>query len=409
MAQFTPIQIYRSANVNAPVVSSLFPEGSIAYSYDKANNGAYAKLFFSAEDSDGSPIVHVIGGKYYTNIIDNASPFNIPDTLVLRDATGGIAANVTGYANYLNPGFDLSVSGDITGNVFINGLTNPILEVELEDTGVTSGVFGGPNQIPVFTVDSKGRLTQAANVSLSTEIGIAGDSGNITLETGQTLAIRGNVSSGISTEASQPNVITVSYSGVNEVIGTPNQINADFDGNSQITTLSIPDNFIAPGNVVVTGDLTVKGTTTTVESITVTTNDSLLKLANNNISSDVIDSGFYSEYNNGSGIVYTGLIRKASDKQFHLLEGITSDPSSNVVSGGNVATLISNLKGGVISDLVEPIAVEDGGLGTSSLTANTVIIGDGVNPVKTISGTDGQILQFINGEPVFQFIDGGIY
>jgi len=92
-----------------------------------------------------------------------------------------------------------------------------------------------------------------------------------------------------------------------------------------------------------------------------------------------------------------------------LLEGIVSDPSSNVVSGGNVATLVSNLEGGTVSNLSAPIAVVDGGLGITNITANTVIIGDGTNPVKLVSGTDGQILQYIDGEPVFQFIDGGIY
>lgn len=409
MAQFVPIQIHRSPNIAAPAVSSLFPEGSLAYSYDQANSGAYAKLFFSALDSDDSPITHVIGGKYYTTIVDNATPFNIPNTLALRDSNGGISANITGYANYLNPGFDLSVSGNVSGNVFINGLTNPILDIELEDTGVADGVYGGPNQIPVFTVDSYGRLTQAANVNLSTEIGIAGDAGNVTLETGQMLRILGNVSSSISTEATAPNVITISYSGVNEVAGTANQINADFDPDTQITTVSIPDNFVAPGNATIIGNLTVKGKTTTVESITVETDDSLIKLANNNILSDVLDSGFYSQYNDGSSVKYAGLVRKATDKLYHLLEGIVSDPSSNVVSGGNVATLVSNLEGGTVSNLSAPIAVVDGGLGITSITANTVIIGDGTNPVKLVSGTDGQILQYVNGEPVFQFIDGGIY
>ena len=38
---------------------------------------------------------------------------------------------------------------------------------ELVNTGVSAGTYGGEEQIPVITVDSQGRLSTAANVSVS--------------------------------------------------------------------------------------------------------------------------------------------------------------------------------------------------------------------------------------------------
>lgn len=61
-----------------------------------------------------------------------------------------------------------------------------------------------------------------------------------------------------------------------------------------------------------------------------------------------------------------------------------------------------------------PISTEYGGTGISAVgtgvTANTVLYGDGVNPMKeTNVGTAGQVLQIntTNGNPIFDILDGG--
>ena len=91
----TVIQIKRSANVTAPLTSDL-EEGELAYSYDKSNSGAGAKLYIEALNSSDNPIVHAIGGKYYTDIIDSATENNTAGKLVKRDANGDFSAgNIT--------------------------------------------------------------------------------------------------------------------------------------------------------------------------------------------------------------------------------------------------------------------------------------------------------------------------
>ena len=106
---------------------------------------------------------------------------------------------------------------------------------------------------------------------------------------------------------------------------------------------------VVTGDVTVTGNLTVSGTTTYINTNIVATQDSLIKLANNNTSGDVLDIGFYGQYLSGS-VNYTGLVRQAGSNNYLLFKGLSQDPTSNTLSPGsataaNVATLIANVSG----------------------------------------------------------------
>ena len=106
-------------------------------------------------------------------------------------------------------------------------------------------------------------------------------------------------------------------------------------------------------DLVVTGNLTVQGNTTYVNSQTITTGDSLIRLANNNIVGDTVDIGLYGAYNPGSGVKYTGLVRQAGANYF-LFQGLDTDPTSNVLAAGsltaaNTGTLTANLTSYAVS------------------------------------------------------------
>jgi len=99
-------------------------------------------------------------------------------------------------------------------------------------------------------------------------------------------------------------------------------------------------------DLVITGNLTVQGNTTYVDTRTITTGDSLIHLANNNTAGDTVDIGFYGTYNSG-GQKYTGLVRQAGANYF-LFQNLTSDPTANVLAPGsltaaNTGTLTANL------------------------------------------------------------------
>jgi hypothetical protein len=212
----TIIQIKRSANVEAPLTTDLLI-GELAYSYDKTNNGAGAKLYIEALDSGDSEVIHSIGGKYYTDAVDGATSSNTANEIVKRDGSGNFSAGIVtadlyGQANttvklattrYINLSGDATGSAafDGTGNaditVSVSGITNVQLgtnttgdyvanltqgsgialtnlggesanvTVALAASGVEANTYGGASQIPVITVDQFGRITTSANVSVA--------------------------------------------------------------------------------------------------------------------------------------------------------------------------------------------------------------------------------------------------
>ena len=158
----------------------------------------------------------VTGGTYVdtdaandgVNITVRGTSQNTPDYLVARDASGDFSANMitsdvtgdlTGTAQFATDAHGLTnmrtfqVSGDGTAPaVSFDGTQDVDLNLTLENTGVASGDYGSTTTIPTFTVDSKGRLTAAANVQLDTTLNVASDSGAIAIDQQtETLAIEG--------------------------------------------------------------------------------------------------------------------------------------------------------------------------------------------------------------------------
>lgn len=62
---------------------------------------------------------------------------------------------------YLTGNQTITLSGDVTGT----GATG--IAVTLANSGVTSGTYGSATQVPVFTVDAKGRVTGVTNTSIN--------------------------------------------------------------------------------------------------------------------------------------------------------------------------------------------------------------------------------------------------
>ena len=64
----TIIQIKRSEGLTAPTTAQLV-EAEMAYTQDKANDGASAKLYIESLNNAGAAVIHAVGGKYYTDVI----------------------------------------------------------------------------------------------------------------------------------------------------------------------------------------------------------------------------------------------------------------------------------------------------------------------------------------------------
>jgi hypothetical protein len=91
-------------------------------------------------------------------------------------------------------------------------------------------------------------------------------------------------------------------------------------------------------DLTVDGDLTVSGTTITMNASTIEVEDPLISLSSNN-SADVTDIGFYGQYNDGT-VKYTGLIRDASDSgQYKLFKELQEEPTTTINTAGTGYTL----------------------------------------------------------------------
>lgn len=277
MAQI--IKIKRSTTTSAP---SALANGELAYS---AVNGGSHKLYIGRPGGTSGDI-DAIGGKYYTDIVENATDANTASTLVKRDSSGNfvagtITATLVGLASTataLETARTFSLSGDASSTAeSFDATGNVILPVVLADTAVSAGDYGSATEIPTFTVDSKGRLTAAGTASITTSLNIQGDTGSDTIALdADTIDFTGGTGV-VTTVDSANNTVTFD---IGQAVGTTDNVtfnNVTVDGT--LTTDDITASTVTTsGNVVVQGDLTVNGTTTTVNSNEVNIGDAIMTL-----------------------------------------------------------------------------------------------------------------------------------
>jgi len=143
-----------------------------------------------------------------------------------------------------------------------------------------------------------------------------------------------------------------SGAGGNIVFQTANAAGSGSSLNALATALTLSDDLSAAfaGAVTVAGNLTVNGTTTTVDTATLAVEDPLIALASGNNAADALDIGFYGLYDtSGSLDLYAGLFRDADDSgKWKLFKDLQAAPVATVnVSGTGyaVGTLVATLEG----------------------------------------------------------------
>ena len=177
------------------------------------------------------------------------------DGAIANVATSFTAAGDSGSVSISSGTDTLTIAGGV-------GLTSSAASVDtitlnLDNTAVTGGSYGAAGSVATFTVDAQGRLTAAANSTISITASQVSDRAT-------------NLVTGLTGTA---NEIAVSNSGVGAV------------------TLSLPANVTISNNLTVSGDLTVQGNTVTLNTATLTVEDKNVVLANVATPTDITADG----------------------------------------------------------------------------------------------------------------------
>jgi uncharacterized protein YjlB len=354
--------------------------------------------------------------------------------------TAFVAASITAAGSYtgfkingdsgteqqVDSGNTVVISGG-TGLSSVAGSTDTIT-INLDNTAVTAGSYGSASAIPTFTVDAQGRLTAAGTASISTSFMVDADSGdNLTISGGDTFVIVGGtgltsvasatdtltlnldntaVNAGSYGSASSVGTFTVDAQGRLTAAGTTSieiALGTNTSGNymsgltegTGVTITHTPSEgsnaTIAIGQSVATsasptfagltisGDLTVNGTTTTINSTEITIDDKNLTLGS---VATPTDAGA-----DGGGITLKG----TTDKTFNWVDATdawTSSENLDLISGKSLLIAgTSVLSGSTLGSGVTASSLTSVGTITTGVwNATTIAIANGGTGSTDASG-----------------------
>ena len=157
------------------------------------------------------------------------------------------------------------------------------------------------------------------------------------------------------------------------------------------------------GSLTITGDLTVEGTTTTVESSTVSISDVNIKVASDNnndgdnaVQSDTADFGLYGSFNSdpaGTNTThYAGFFRDASDSgRIKFYDALATEPTTTVNTGDAAFSLATLVAGTFEGDLGGTPTITGATIAGSLDMNGTELILDADSDTSITADTDDQI------------------
>jgi len=324
--------------------------------------GADANVSSLVPASKGEPVWGTTSNKLYVASGTSAGNFEwVGATILDEDAMGSDSAtklatqqSIKAYVDaqdsniasdsltFTNKTFDVEGTGNSISNIDVADLKSGVLDTDISSVSSSDDTLASAKAVKTY-VDAQ---VTAQDLDFSTDSG----SGAVDLDS-QTLAFTSGEGMDITHSSQAVTIAGEDASTSNK--GVASFSSADFDvssgavsvnslSNSQLdnSSISVTDGTTAsdislgntltftavgneteitqsggvvtiglPNDVTIGGNLTVSGTTTTIDSSTVSTEDVMIELAKGNDSADSVDFGMYGKYSDGSTTKYSGWFR----------------------------------------------------------------------------------------------------
>ena len=332
------IKIKRTTGSTAP---SSLNAGELAFSGGSGTQSNMGQRLFIGDPANSNAVT-VIGGNYFSNLMDHAHGTTTASSVLIVDANKSTSELRTAALYLGTSGSDTLITATAAELNTLDGITSTAAELNLLDGSTTGTVVASK----AVVVDSNKDITGYRNITLTGELDAA------------TLDVSGDVDIDGTTNLDNTDIDgSLTVDGAVDINATTFDIDAtdDIDIDTSDTTGGIAIGTANSGvpisighttsevtvndNMTVTGNLTVSGTTTTVNSTTVSIADPIFELGASG-SDDNLDRGLKMKYNSsGAKVAFMGY--DDSDGKFAFIPDAT-DTSS--VFSGTQGTLKANIE-----------------------------------------------------------------
>ncbi len=342
MANLTRIKILTTGSTTA--APSNLKTGEFAYSYvagTQANNGDRLYIGTGTETGGVAASVDLIGGKYFTSLLDHVHGTTTASSALIVDANkhiselniGSLALESSGGSGQVVTSVETSMAGSPTDaqlltaqgikeyvdsevtaqDLDIQGDSGGALSIDLDSQTLT--IAGTANEIETSGSGNTITVGLPNNVTITGELDVAtldvATSAALASATVEDLTNNRVVIAGTGGELEDD--ANFVFDGTSLNVGAGNFTVAQATGNTVVGgTLNVNGNVVlgnassdtveTQGNLTVGGNLTVSGTTTTVNSTQTTLTDPMIELAKDTSSADGLDRGVRFKYHNGSAV-----------------------------------------------------------------------------------------------------------